>query len=380
MIDKNIEFNKRAFRATAFAAAFAALIFAGSASASQVVEKAHWSRNVSPGIVFRHYEASVDNKPVHIYVADVDLANPRVKVQPLLAWDHLHRLETVVSMARRHGAAAAINGSYFDRDDPSMPYPIGFLMIGGRVVYYSHAYRSAFGLTRAGIPLFGYPRTRASVYMEGTGQYFYLDGMNRERRSDESIAYTIEYGHNTGTSNADREIVVKGNTVAAIGKGNMAIPTDGFVISLQGQAMSNADIFKLGARVKLYFVIESEWLKVFNAITGGPLLLTGGRLAWDSIRNERFNRTMSQRNPLTAVGSTPDGHLLLFVVDGRQKNFSVGLSYAELAQFMAGQGVVNAIAMDGGGSSTMVINGEVVNHPSDGKSRAVSNSICVFQR
>ncbi len=69
---------------------------------------------------------------------------------------------------------------------------------------------------------------------------------------------------------------------------------------------------------------------------------------------------------------------MLVVADGRQPKYSVGVTYAEMAQFMRSIGAINAIGMDGGGSSAMVIKGELVNRPSGGSSRRVSNGLGVF--
>jgi exopolysaccharide biosynthesis protein len=66
--------------------------------------------------------------------------------------------------------------------------------------------------------------------------------------------------------------------------------------------------------------------------------------------------------------------VVLVVVDGRQQA-SVGMSLAELASFFQQLGVVSAMNLDGGGSSAMVIKGQVVNHPSDGFERSVTNAI-----
>lgn len=370
------EFNKR-MKLCLLAGLFIAACGAGPAGAGQVVVKESYKRVVRSGVVYYHVVAKVDGKPVHIHVADIDLKNG-AHVQPVLAWDHMHRLETVSSMAKRNNSLISINGSYFNRTS-SAPFPVGFIMIDGRVIYFSHTYRSAFGITRDGRPLFGYPRTKGSIYLTTTGEYFYLWGMNRNRKADEAIVFTPEYGASSGTGYAEREIVVKNGVVQAIGKKNMNIPGDGFVISLQGASMQYANMFKKGTPVKLYFVIESEWLNVYNALTGGPLLLKNGSVVLGSTQYEQFGRSMNQRNPVTAVGSTPQGHLLFVVADGRRKNYSVGLSYYELAEFMSSLGAVDAIAMDGGGSSTMVVEGKVVNRPSDGSQRGVSNSLAVFE-
>jgi exopolysaccharide biosynthesis protein len=84
----------------------------------------------------------------------------------------------------------------------------------------------------------------------------------------------------------------------------------------------------------------------------------------------------SGRAPRTALGLTKDGHVLLVVVDGRQKH-SVGFSLLELALFMQEAGAVDALNLDGGGSSEMVVNGKVVNKPSDGRERRVGDAFVV---
>jgi len=347
--------------------------------ASKVVVRERWERVAHPSVMYYHYFAQVDGKPVQIYVSDIDLNTGAVRIQPVLAWDNMDRLETVTSMAKRHKPIVAINGSYFNMD-PGDAFPVGFLMLDGRVVYFSHTHRSAFGLTRDNIPLFGYPRTRGSIYVEDTGEYFYIDGMNRERSANQAIVYTTEFGARTTTKRSELEIVVERGVVKEIGSRNMRIPADGFVISLAGDAMKYKKLFRIGAPVKLYFVIEAEWLRVFNSLTGGPMLIRGGRIVVQETQSEQFKRSIHERNPLTAVASTANGHLLFVVVDGRRPNFSVGLSYMELSDFLRGIGAVNAIAMDGGGSSIMVVNGETVNKPSDGSPRSVTNALCVFQR
>src|SRR5439155_14818521 len=70
--------------------------------------------------------------------------------------------------------------------------------------------------------------------------------------------------------------------------------------------------------------------------------------------------------------------ILIAVVDGRQKHWSMGYTLASFAQFFIDRGAVWAMNMDGGGSSAMVVNGEVKNRPSDGHERAVGSSLLVL--
>jgi exopolysaccharide biosynthesis protein len=76
------------------------------------------------------------------------------------------------------------------------------------------------------------------------------------------------------------------------------------------------------------------------------------------------------------LGVTKDGHVLLVVVDGRQAG-SVGLTLLELAYLMQELGSENALNLDGGGSSEMVINNKIVNAPSDGHERPLGDAFIV---
>ena len=121
--------------------------------------------------------------------------------------------------------------------------------------------------------------------------------------------------------------------------------------------------------------IEAE-----DVVTTGPMLLIGGEP--EGIVVNDFN---SRRNPRTAVGRRSDGTVLLVVADGRNKE-AAGLSMLELQLVMLALGCEDAVNLDGGGSTAMVVRGEVVNHPSDNRrfdadgERPVANAIVVKEK
>ena len=79
--------------------------------------------------------------------------------------------------------------------------------------------------------------------------------------------------------------------------------------------------------------------------------------------------------PRTAIGQTAEGHVLLVVVDGRQKA-SIGATFEDIQNILFANGAINAINLDGGSSSTMVFQGKVINSPSDGdRERLLPNAI-----
>jgi exopolysaccharide biosynthesis protein len=92
-------------------------------------------------------------------------------------------------------------------------------------------------------------------------------------------------------------------------------------------------------------------------------------------------RFVSDRHPRTAIARLKDGRVLLATVDGRQPGVSAGMSLPELADLILEFGAVEGINLDGGGSTTMVVNGKVVNIPSDQTGeRPVSDAILVLPR
>jgi exopolysaccharide biosynthesis protein len=122
-------------------------------------------------------------------------------------------------------------------------------------------------------------------------------------------------------------------------------------------------------------------------VGGGPRLLARGRTAVAS-RAEGFapleapsffGSFVASRNPRTLAGVRRDGRILLVTVDGRRPGWSAGVTLPEAARVMRALGAQDALNLDGGGSTTMTVRGEVVNVPSDpAGERAVSDGVFVL--
>jgi len=117
------------------------------------------------------------------------------------------------------------------------------------------------------------------------------------------------------------------------------------------------------------------WPRAFDSIGGTPLLVEDGRVVATAC-----DASFCRRHPRTAVGITRKGKVLLVVVDGRRPRWSKGMTLVELAREMRRLGARTAVNLDGGGSSTMVVRGKVVNRPSDSSGeRAVSSAVLVLR-
>jgi exopolysaccharide biosynthesis protein len=123
---------------------------------------------------------------------------------------------------------------------------------------------------------------------------------------------------------------------------------------------------------------RNPWREAEDILGAGPMLVTAGRVDITTAREKMLPTFRSDRHPRSAVATLRDGRILLVVVDGRQPALSIGMSLDELAQFLIDLGAGEAINMDGGGSTTMVVRNVIVNHPSDPTGeRPVSDAILV---
>ncbi len=116
-----------------------------------------------------------------------------------------------------------------------------------------------------------------------------------------------------------------------------------------------------------------------QAVGGSHIILKNDTLGSVDVGTE-FGDT---RHPRTAVGIKPDGTVVIMVVDGRQSDVSNGASLADLAELFASLGCIDAINLDGGGSSTFVLKDEsgnynVENSPSAGALRSVANGLMII--
>ncbi|RTE48560.1 phosphodiester glycosidase family protein [Actinobaculum sp. 352] len=120
---------------------------------------------------------------------------------------------------------------------------------------------------------------------------------------------------------------------------------------------------------------------VWNTLSFGPALIENGEAVSgiDSVEiDTNFgNHSIQGEQPRTLIGQKQDGTFVFVVIDGRDEGYSRGATMTEAAQIMQSLGCVIAYNLDGGGSSTMYFNGEVINQPSNGGERGTSNILYI---
>jgi hypothetical protein len=410
--------NSRRFRANfkVFVAFILAFVLAGSTppvGQSATLPDNRQTEIIAPGI--EHIEirrgnftpgTNGDRWIIHILWLDP----ARARLDVARAMDEAVGTETVSSLAARHGAVAGVNGGYFRTTGLYKGEPTGLLAFGARVWSEPSPRRTALAVSNKG------GRIRAAVTavdftaaLEAEdGASCPVNGVDRPREADELIVFGPEFHRTTLTGSGGIEVVVNGQAfagevdpqanpgvpatvdkyrVAAVsdGAGSQPIPSGGYVVSATGRAAAWVRAhLKLGSTVRLRTELKFDPSPPFEPeflLGAGPRLVAAGAAAGDPSLKFYPADFANNRHPRTAAGFRKDSRLALVTVDGRQPAKSVGMTIAELSALMLELGCDEAINLDGGGSTTMVVNGKVVNSPSDAAGeRAVSDALLVIKK
>jgi len=293
-------------------------------------------------------------------------------------------LDKVSNIVADHDAFAGINGTYFAVSGR----PLGALIINQELISFPIHERTAFFLDEKNHPYLDNLYI-SSYFKLGNGVRYKITGINQGRGENDLIMYTPIWGEYTETNRRGIELVVVESRVREINVSNSKIPADGYVLSASGPGVETlAESVEIGSRIEAYIKVipfSTSPRKIIHLISGGPRLLKNGRI-YVSKHGERFKMDVAKgRAARTAIGITRDRELLLVTVDGplrrervgREFNTSLGASLEELSNLMLTLGAVEAMNLDGGSSSTMVIEDRVVNNPTGKSQRGVSNAIIV---
>ena len=328
---------------------------------------------IAAGLMQRTYIYEDEDGQVTAYFVEADPL--KYSVRPALARGIIPGRQTVSGIAGDTNAAAAINASYF----ASNGVILGVTKIDGTIVGTTYYDRSAFGVMPDGSFVFGTVSYSGTVKIDQIT--LPVSGVNADRGENGLIIYNRAYGRSTETNPYGLEYVIREGRVAEINTNDSAIPSDGYVVSVHGTAM---DAFAAaGTRVGDPTVLREEtgamWDRAVQIVGAGPRLVENGRVHVTAGEEQFPGDIRYGRAPRSAVGVTADGKIVFAVVDGRQAH-SHGLTLTEFAELLLKFKVQNAINLDGGGSSALYVNGDVVNAPSDGSERAVGSALILQKR
>lgn len=314
----------------------------------------------------RYYQG----RPVRLNIIEADLAvNKNIKVVPVLASKTLSHKASITSMARANNSLVAVNGAFFL---PQTGCPLGTMMLDKKLYTGPVFNRVAMGISDNG---FCMDRVKLNASLRGGFNTIKVDNINQPRMS---IAYTLCYTSDWGqlapaVPKNCVQVVVSDGRIIAINKNRNVIPQgdNSFVVVGQQSVLGG---LKLNQKLDLDIKMSPEWSDVNHVISGGPYLVKDGEVFVD-IKEQKL-LSIGGRNPRTAVGYTADNKFIIITADGRE-GASVGMTLNELAHYMKKLGCVNAMNLDGGGSTVMYVKGSIANRPTVKGGIALSNALTI---
>ena len=349
-----------------------------------------------PGVTAAKYD--IPELPLKVSVVEMDLTNPYIVMETCLGGEKSVACETPVSMASRnnrpgHEVVGAVNGDFFMTSPTNeVGLPLSGQVRNDELVLSSHN-RACLVLDNDNRPYIDRLTFTGTVTSGETS--FALNLVNRMRYAYENIAtnqsflFTRSYGPVTYDGSSSGKMVLlrpagdpfrwNANGVEQCiieeifdAKGSTTIPDGKAILWLKGTYANYAQSLNVGDELSVSFRLtlnnESQDINIHQLIGGSNHII---------MQNGQFMEDWAERHPRTAIGFNADSTRLYFVVvDGRHLT-STGVTLREMKGIFDALGAVNAVNLDGGGSSCILVNDEVLNHPSDGPVRAVGNG-CLF--
>lgn len=286
--------------------------------------------------------------------------------------------------ANRGRVLAAINGDFYKSSSRYPGDPEGVQILDGELISAPRPTHSCFWVDASSLPHITNVQSGFKATLPGGTTFPF--GLNEERSDESLVLFTAANGASTRARGGVELILSRSNDqpwlplqVGAIYKARVKqvnttcdspLTPETMVLSAgSGVAASFAGL-KPGDEVILSTATTPGMDGSRIAIGGGPALVRGGAAL--------TFKGLQTRHPRTALGWNRD-HYFMVEVDGRQKT-SAGMSFAELAVYMAKLGCTDAINLDGGGSATLWVYGNVMNSPSEGHERPAANGLVLVRK
>lgn len=351
-----------------------------------------YSRTIVPGATYTYTESD-NGSPQKHYVFEYD---PKTAgVDALAVYGEYafggDTLSTNIALAESRGytVIAGVNGSPFDTSNGTTT---GTLISEGRIISAKSGESGydSFAIKSDGTMFIG-TSNLTFKYTTSSNKEIKVNTINKQKKTADNnvYLYTNDYSTDTTSLAASTEVIlsiVSGEV--AIGKklvckvdeiknGVTRTSVPKGKVALVGSSIEALGNISVGEELNFDFINNdstNDWNNVRQSINGFYEILKDG---------EYVNVADPAVHPRTTIGFKADGSIVLYVVDGRQPTFSIGLTDMACAQYMKSLGCVAAIRMDGGGSSTMALRmpGEnkltTVNSPSDGGERRDADGLLI---
>lgn len=350
---------------------------------------------ISKGLEATYNQWYSDQSGVEQQTENYLFYTPNDAVEPIITnGDYIYgrtRIDKEVNRLKNEGIVplAGTNADFFSLQTG---VPMSNVISDGKIITKDNSEQYGIGFSEDNAAFMAKFRITSTLTRED-GTEFLIHNINKYRQPYEIYMMTDEFSSETHNNTNGIDVIlgdVEGDI--SIGSeitgtveystpygGSIAIPKDKIVITVDEKApnglFDTVSSLQIGEKVKISFGVEGDerWEDAKLGLGAvGDVLVENGKI------NTDFE---VGANPRTALGITEDGKILLYTIDGRQKGYSYGLQLRTLAKRMAELGCTDAFNLDGGGSTSFVVQfpGDSTttlnNKPSDGSIRSVSNFI-----
>ncbi|MFA3782207.1 phosphodiester glycosidase family protein [Melioribacteraceae bacterium 4301-Me] len=362
-------------------------------------------QQLTPGIFHKHIFDKKDTLSIH--VVSLNLKNNSYTVVAVKGNDTLLGRETTSSMVKRinrnHKVIAAINSDFF-----KIKYggePENNLVINGEFAKGTKITDSdydtfdnvhyQFAITKNNKPFIERFQFEGKIITK-SGMEFKINRVNSQTDSNTITLYNHYQGYATPSNNKWKNLEIRLTKLTTNGDtllckvtgnwhfGNTKINRNNYILSTNFKMADKVNsVIHHGDTLQILLKLIPDLGKIFTATGGWGRIVYNGKNVADStdIFEGTFPKFSVTKHPRTGIGFSKDSTTIyLFTVDGRQESSS-GVSLKQFADIMIKEGVYQGLNLDGGGSTTMVINNKVVNKPSDkGGERPVGVSIAIIKQ
>ncbi|WP_026692285.1 phosphodiester glycosidase family protein [Peribacillus kribbensis] len=381
-------------------------LFVSSAGSAQALDLSAFTVQqinhymVGPSVAHTSYSLKGKNNIESINTLEVDPDNPFIKMEVTSGGGKVLSVDTVRNQAKSidkngYRVIAGFNGGFYKTAAPYTGQPTGLQISAGEVISSGVTSKGVLGIMedrRAEIK--EQVKMTGKIQLPGEAGFKTLTGINRGRNKDTQknslFLFTSRYGPSTKTSGDEVEFVLQpkedrlaiDQTLSATVESwsferNSSIPAGKWVLAGSGtQASWLIDHLETGKEIQFQLNFDGGMDRAVHAVSGSELIIKDGRVT------ESAGSENSERAPRTMIAAK-DGKLYITTFDGRQPGFSDGVTIAEGAGYLSKKGMDTAINMDGGGSTTYAAREpgnqslSILNHPSDGFERSVSNALMI---
>ncbi len=354
--------------------------------ANSVIRESQKEMMLAKGVTYKNVYSFTESGIQNVNLVYIDLNNPSIKLDLLFNKDGFNKTQKVSDMVKNDSddenngdILAAINADFFSMSTPA--FSLGPMVRDGKVLsnpHYQVNKYSTFLVDKNKNVFFNYLKPDVSISDLTKNTQLPISAINKPSTYYGNIVmYTNEYFKNSPGANDTYydlcEVVVVDNIVTDIryGQPSVEIPDDGYVLLAAGaNGATLRDSFTLGDDLKLNSAFSIDYEDNIDlAVGGGSLILKDGELYPPT-------QKVAGKSQRSAIGVTYDNQLILFTTDGRLPNVA-GMQEEDVARYMKSLGCKDAMLFDGGGSTELIVNNDIVNNLVGGAQRRIVDSLAI---